>query len=447
MDKRIPRCRLTAAKTLSEAKRKHFQQSVPPERCQKGSDARNGAGNIMTADKALAQVRKQEAAERHEARQIAAKKSPPKEARCPKCGHVQKLSEECESCGLIFSKYYLARARKREAAKQEAARQAEDAESEENKENDRNVSWKRILLVVAIIVIGNRIFAEMYVYYKNKAIEREYENSQGGPISLTLAKFNDPKNFLEKARNATVFIETSWGSGSGFFINDKCSIITNRHVVEPDEEEKENLRKEVNALRYKVRIDRYDVSRFESNVRRSFGTADFEEKRDALDIMKRVLSENEELLKEAEERYENMRTNAHFAKVFLINGQKYFVHSRSFSKEYDLALLSIIGIGSPFITPRIKKKDRGDKVFTIGNPVGLRHTVTSGIISGYQEYEGRKYIQTDAPINPGNSGGPLIDESGYVIGVNTMVIDKTEGIGFAIPIEEVLNQFPSVKMP
>jgi S1-C subfamily serine protease len=75
----------------------------------------------------------------------------------------------------------------------------------------------------------------------------------------------------------------------------------------------------------------------------------------------------------------------------------------------------------------------------------LRFTVTAGIFSGYrqQESDGQIYLQTDAAINPGNSGGPLIDEHGYARGVNTMILRDTQGIGFAIPIEKVFEEFSS----
>lgn len=88
---------------------------------------------------------------------------------------------------------------------------------------------------------------------------------------------------------------------------------------------------------------------------------------------------------------------------------------------------------------------QGDKVFTVGSPVGLRNTVTSGVFSGFRKRGdgGQVYLQTDAAINPGNSGGPLIDENGFVHGVNTMIIKDTEGIGFAIPIEKVYEEFGS----
>jgi serine protease Do len=78
-------------------------------------------------------------------------------------------------------------------------------------------------------------------------------------------------------------------------------------------------------------------------------------------------------------------------------------------------------------------------VIAIGNPFGLHHTVTTGVLSAIQrsiragdrEYHG--FLQTDASINPGNSGGPLVNVDGEVIGINTAILGHAEGIGFAIP--------------
>jgi S1-C subfamily serine protease len=83
------------------------------------------------------------------------------------------------------------------------------------------------------------------------------------------------------------------------------------------------------------------------------------------------------------------------------------------------------------------------KLFTVGNPQGLRFTVTSGIFSGWQNINNVKTIQTDAPINPGNSGGPLLNENGKVIGVNTAILNNSQGIGFALPIDYVFSDFKS----
>jgi S1-C subfamily serine protease len=91
----------------------------------------------------------------------------------------------------------------------------------------------------------------------------------------------------------------------------------------------------------------------------------------------------------------------------------------------------------------------GQKVFAIGNPFGLDHTLTTGVISALgREIEAidrdrtpvRDVIQTDAAINPGNSGGPLLDSAGRLIGVNTQIYSPSgasAGIGFAIPVDTV----------
>lgn len=109
--------------------------------------------------------------------------------------------------------------------------------------------------------------------------------------------------------------------------------------------------------------------------------------------------------------------------------------------ELDLAVLKIDGKDLPTIPLGNSDAMRpGDWVVAIGNPLGLDHTVTVGVISAKGRpitIEDRNYknlIQTDAAINPGNSGGPLINMEGQVIAINTAVSVDAQGIGFAIPI-------------
>ena len=83
----------------------------------------------------------------------------------------------------------------------------------------------------------------------------------------------------------------------------------------------------------------------------------------------------------------------------------------------------------------------GETVIAIGNPFGLSHTVTTGVVSAVgrslhdEERTYSDFIQTDASINPGNSGGPLLNIRGELIGINTAIYGKAQGIGFAIPVD------------
>jgi S1-C subfamily serine protease len=96
----------------------------------------------------------------------------------------------------------------------------------------------------------------------------------------------------------------------------------------------------------------------------------------------------------------------------------------------------------------------GQKTLAIGNPFGLDHTMTSGIVSALdRKIEGigrikiHGMIQTDASINPGNSGGPLLNSSGEVIGMNTMIFShsgSSAGVGFAVPIDTIKRVVPQL---
>jgi serine protease Do len=82
----------------------------------------------------------------------------------------------------------------------------------------------------------------------------------------------------------------------------------------------------------------------------------------------------------------------------------------------------------------------GERVFAIGNPLGLERSVSQGIIGNRNRaFEGLTFIQTTAQINPGNSGGPLFNMRGEVVGVTNMKIPMGEGLGFAIPVRYVID--------
>jgi S1-C subfamily serine protease len=111
--------------------------------------------------------------------------------------------------------------------------------------------------------------------------------------------------------------------------------------------------------------------------------------------------------------------------------------------ESDLAVLKIeTNVELPAITMgRSDDLMIGETVIAIGNPFGLSHTVTTGVISALNRSvrtQGgvfHNFVQIDASINPGNSGGPLLNINGELIGINTAIYSGAEGIGFAIPID------------
>jgi serine protease Do len=136
-------------------------------------------------------------------------------------------------------------------------------------------------------------------------------------------------------------------------------------------------------------------------------------------------------------------------KVTLADGRSYEAQVKGTDPKTDIALIKIeaendlpvAGLGDS------DALEVGEWVMAIGNPFGLKHTVTVGVVSakgrtiGTGPYD--DFIQTDASINPGNSGGPLINMKGEVVGINTAIIGQ--GIGFAIPVNLARNIMDQLK--
>lgn len=138
--------------------------------------------------------------------------------------------------------------------------------------------------------------------------------------------------------------------------------------------------------------------------------------------------------------------NAVQVKVVTIQGDDYVAKVIGTDPRSDLALVKVMGKNFPVAVLGDSAAARvGEWVLAIGNPLGMEHTVTSGIISAKGRQLGgtgadvpqfEDYIQTDAAINRGNSGGPLVNMKGEVIGINSNILTPSGGsvgIGFAIP--------------
>jgi serine protease Do len=173
---------------------------------------------------------------------------------------------------------------------------------------------------------------------------------------------------------SVVQVRTPGGLGSGFFINEEGYLITNFHVIEGET---------------KISIEVYHQQKGQL------------ERKSYKDV--RIIAMN---------------------------------------KFADLALLKVEDADAPKFAPvPLGSADAlavGERVFAIGSPLGLERTVTEGIVSTKtRQMQGALYLQTTAQINPGNSGGPLFNLRGEVVGVTNMKITFGEGLGFAIPVEQL----------
>jgi serine protease Do len=122
-------------------------------------------------------------------------------------------------------------------------------------------------------------------------------------------------------------------------------------------------------------------------------------------------------------------------------------------RETDVAVLKIDATDLPHLDLGDSRELRqGQLVMAFGSPLGLQNSASLGVVSAVarqlKEDSPMIYIQTDASINPGNSGGPLVDMSGRVVGLNTMILSQSggsEGIGFAIPSDTLRNVYTQIR--
>ena len=184
------------------------------------------------------------------------------------------------------------------------------------------------------------------------------------------------RKLVAKLGEAVVMVRTPIGLGSGFMIHPDGYLVTNDHVIAG-------------------------------------------ERRLSVTMFRRT---REELIKDT---FDNVRIVASGGNV-------------------DLALLKIEGVKEKkFPTVPLGRSEdlrQGDRVFAIGNPLGLERSVSEGIVSLRNRIiQSRLHVQTTAEINPGNSGGPLFNYRGEVVGVNNLKIVSTgaEGLGFAIPVRDL----------
>ena len=285
---------------------------------------------------------------------------------CPKCGHTQSGGEECTACGIIFEKF----------AQIQAKRQANDSDYTENTvlhtppTNKNHLPKLAILLSLVVIPI-----ALYYIFgpYKSPApvshpmpLEKpDYKQvsaDQGdGGLADQLASAVLFRNPIEKARNATVFIKSGIGIGSGFFIDRAGYILTNRHVVQMLEEEKKQLAAEQEQLGQLIKNLKGNIQDVIKNYRSAGVAVDGNNLPMPLKIRMNSLLVAQARYDEIEQLLQGADGLNGDIEISLVDGSTYDAVLVDTSDEHDLALLHIESSNCPVCKPLPLSRFNSDK--------------------------------------------------------------------------------------
>lgn len=349
-----------------------------------------------------------------------------------------------------------------------------------------------VLIVLFAVLFSYASTAEIYKY-KDKSGRWQFtdkppeSNTQVEKISLKeekaepvsknlkqalLDKFN-PQTVMESATISVVKVETLMGTGSGFFITETGYLVTNRHVIRPPKQHKDEREKEFKAIEgrlennrsviaYRLNSQKLEKKELNDYAEYIAGLSSSERPAEQLDYnnrKKRYLAYKAETAKmqrankrdikkfsNLKNNYNRQTANAAVARQFVIvlkDDTRLQAELVSIGDKYDLALLKVNDYTVPHLELAKGSLTRQtDTVYAIGSPLGNKDYITSGIVTSLK----KDVIVIDAQILPGNSGGPLIDEGGKVVGVNTWKLVQSgsllsDGFGLAIPVDKLKQTF------
>lgn len=372
--------------------------------------------------------------------------------RCPKCAHEQADQVRCAACGVYFEKL------QRQQQQAQAVQRAQLV----SPANEPRFGLKGLLLTA--LIVGTATYWFTHDKTPLRAVNPSAASSvvvtsstpqaagESAPATTDLTPIHAPASSstsLEVARAATVLIRSGTGLGSGFIVDDACHVITNRHVVDTDSNRVAKMigqdpetRTRMAATQQQLQVS---ISR-EQQLLAALGSepgmnTERMHLQEHIELMQKQLADLPGYLNQTVTHAVDKTAREGFTAT-LLDGSEYQGLHAQLSETLDLALFQLPATHCTHVAiGRSVGLSVGARLYTIGNPVGLAYTVTSGIFSGEREQGTQRMLQTDAPINPGNSGGPLLNDAGAVIGINTMVVRGAQGLGFAIPIEAALQEF------
>jgi serine protease Do len=373
---------------------------------------------------------------------------------CPKCGHQQTDTVKCASCGIYFAKFA-----------QQQALIASHSGGARDERADAGFGWGALALTamlssaLAWYFLRGRAMAPATLAAPATAATDAAPIGPAPPVPSSAGrsprKTFPARNAIETARNATVFIKTGWGMGSGFIIDADCHVITNRHVVETDGARVANtvvasaeMRARIAVAEQQLRANIVQQLQLRHSLVGQPGTnLQVIEIDERIQAMKQELADlPERVNRDISEKVAGSGRSGFTA--MMVDGTEFSSLHAAYADSRDLAIFQLPADHCPHLEPgNSSTLAQGERLYTIGNPSGLAYSVTSGIFSGDRGTGQERFLQTDAPINPGNSGGPLIRENGEVVGINTLVLQGAQGIGFAIPIEAVYQEFLQLRAP
>jgi serine protease Do len=368
---------------------------------------------------------------------------------CPKCSHEQDDTVECSACGIYFAKFH-----PRQALPEPSSRRLRAVPAE----SGIGLGALAVTAIVTALLVFNfmrgRAPPASVAIAPPVAPIRELVVPAPARTGATVTSAATgaarlARNPIEAARNATVFIRTGWGLGSGFIIDEDCHVITNRHVVETDgsrvasnviADPQMQARMALTQQQLQEAISRDQLLRRQLAGRPGTNLEQLELDR-RINTMQQDLANLPAKFSEVISKKVEGSGRDGFSAT-LVDGREFTSLHAQYASNVDLAIFQLPTTHCPHIPPgHSSNLEFGERLYTVGNPSGLAYTVTSGVFSGERGAGKERVLQTDAPINPGNSGGPLVTESGQVVGINTMVARGLQGIGFAIPIEAAYDEF------